>query len=402
MRILVVSNLFPPGYIGGYELGCSQVCELLVEQGHHVEVLTSDYEEGDPNDYPNPNLPVHRMLRLYVPFGKPATLMRRRRREVGRHNQIITDKAIRRVEPDVVYIWSQLRLTVGAARAAVAHKLPVAYRFGDAHVLGYMPAAFGWSPRQIYRYVADNWIFRDVTLRDIPIDNVSCISQRLKKQLLDSGLAIDNCQVTYNGIPIELFPVKQDRGGVHSPARILYVGQLHHYKGVHTVIEAAHRLCRATGMRCQLGIAGSGPEDYRQELQSLANDGPALVNFYGKVPYHKLKDVYHEHDIFVFSSIWEEPQGVTYLEAMASGTPVVSTVDGGHGEIIRDGENALAFAKENPEELATRLQLLIDKDELRHRIVDNAVKEVTQRFTLQEFAKKELLNLEQAVGAVVK
>ena len=43
MRILSISNIFPPGFIGGYELGAFDVLHGLAKRGHTIEVLTSDY-----------------------------------------------------------------------------------------------------------------------------------------------------------------------------------------------------------------------------------------------------------------------------------------------------------------------------------------------------------------------
>ena len=46
MRILVATNLYPPHYIGGYELRCRDIVEGLVKRGHDVYVLTSNYAVG--------------------------------------------------------------------------------------------------------------------------------------------------------------------------------------------------------------------------------------------------------------------------------------------------------------------------------------------------------------------
>jgi hypothetical protein len=43
MRILLISNVYPPGFLGGYELGAYDVTEHLRQLGHEVQVLTSDY-----------------------------------------------------------------------------------------------------------------------------------------------------------------------------------------------------------------------------------------------------------------------------------------------------------------------------------------------------------------------
>ena len=59
MRILVLSNLYPPDFIGGYELGCRRVVDALLARGHEVRVLTTAPRTPVP---PVPH--VHRTLHL--------------------------------------------------------------------------------------------------------------------------------------------------------------------------------------------------------------------------------------------------------------------------------------------------------------------------------------------------
>jgi glycosyltransferase involved in cell wall biosynthesis len=98
-----------------------------------------------------------------------------------------------------------------------------------------------------------------------------------------------------------------------------------------------------------------------------------------------LSGVYREHDIFVFPSTWQEPFGLTHLEAMACGTPVISTADGGHGEFLKDGENALIFEKENPGQLAAQISRLISDNDLAGHLAATARAMVEQEFTLQRY-----------------
>ncbi|TMI28819.1 hypothetical protein E6H30_00295 [Candidatus Bathyarchaeota archaeon] len=82
MRILVVTDLYPPHYRGGYEIRCAQVAETLRSSGHDVRVLTSAY--GVPLS-PLGNLkrrteelngvPVHRVLNQYVYEPQPSHRM---------------------------------------------------------------------------------------------------------------------------------------------------------------------------------------------------------------------------------------------------------------------------------------------------------------------------------------
>jgi glycosyltransferase involved in cell wall biosynthesis len=389
VKILVISNLFPPHALGGYEILCAQICGILQERGHDIFVLTSDHrvtpdQEGQGQS--KSAFDVHRSLQLYLPFGEPAALLRRRRHQVGKRNYRTAGDVIQRIKPDLVFIWSQLRLTLGAARASQDSGVPTAYTFNDDHLAGYLPAQLKASPRDWLRFIADRFIFPDITLRGLQLHHLTCISQRLKTDLLARGLPIDNAKVIYQGIPVEQFPCKEKPGRINAPARLLYVGQLHDYKGVHTLVEAAQQLAKPdTGLPLTVTIIGAGDEEYAAHLKNLAA-GPAVVEFGGRVAHAELPRIYREHDIFVFPSIWVEPFGLTHLEAMASGTPVISTAHGGHGEFLRDGENALVFEKENSEQLAQKIMRVISDDKLSHHLAAEARAMVERNFTLERYA----------------
>src|SRR5579859_3736774 len=50
MKILVVTNLYPPHHVGGYELGCRDIVEQLRRRGHEVRVLTSTFRHANQAD----------------------------------------------------------------------------------------------------------------------------------------------------------------------------------------------------------------------------------------------------------------------------------------------------------------------------------------------------------------
>ena len=391
MKILFISNLFPPHYLGGYEILCQQVCEDLRKRGHVCIVLTSTH--GVKEATTGETTPgIHRILDLYNPFGEQAGLMRAQRWRVGRRNYGLTRAFVARERPDVIFIWSQLRMGLGSTQAAMDSGVPVAYTFNDFHMAGYRPAPFGLAPRAFARYVADNWIFRGITFKGQDFKNATCISHMLKKKLLGNGVPIKDARVIYQGIPVEKFPEKAEPGKIAHPPHLLYVGQLHPYKGVHTLIEAAHLIAndmkRTPGSpRLCLGVSivGDGPESYKRQLMEMALQGHADIEFAGKVAQPELPGIYRKHDIFVFPSTWQEPFGLTHLEAMASGTPVISTADGGHGEFLKDGENALIFEKENPQALAAQISRLISDNDLARHLAATARAMVEQEFTLQRY-----------------
>jgi glycosyltransferase involved in cell wall biosynthesis len=218
-----------------------------------------------------------------------------------------------------------------------------------------------------------------------------CVSLDIKRRLLEQGLPIENSQVIYRGIPIEQFPLREHPGSLHQPIRLLFVGQVHSYKGVHTLIDAAHRLAERHGTGyLTVSIVGEGVGEYKKGLVAQASSGPAEVKFLGKVAHRDLSVLYREHDIFVFPSAGGgyEGFGATALEAMASGLPVVGTTQGGMAELFVHEKNALVFEAEQPEDLAEKLERMIADNDLRQRLVLTARRQMEQDFTIAGYAEK--------------
>ncbi|HEX9165977.1 MAG TPA: glycosyltransferase family 4 protein, partial [Gemmatimonadales bacterium] len=336
--------------------------------GHEVSVLTSDHGEVAAGTDHGP-VRVRRALRLFQPFGEAGRVSRRARWHIHRVNRQITADHLADERPDLVFVWSQLRLTLGAAQAAEQSGLPVCYTFNDEHLAGYLPRRWAATPRALAGALADRTLFRDGTTSGLRLSHATAISRRVVDNLVAAGAPVATSRVVYQGIPVERFPCKANPGSVGTPARVLYAGQLHPTKGVDTLIDAMHRLAAARpGSAPTLTIAGDGPAPYPESLRRLAAGGPARIEFLGKVAYADLPALYRAHDLFVFPSRWQEPFGLTHLEAMASGLPVVSTADGGHGEFLRDSVNALVFQKGNEEALAERIGALLDDPGLGKRL----------------------------------
>jgi glycosyltransferase involved in cell wall biosynthesis len=89
------------------------------------------------------------------------------------------------------------------------------------------------------------------------------------------------------------------------------------------------------------------------------------VNFVGKVNDEKLMSEYSNASIYI-SPAFEESEGITILEAMAAGTPVIATRSGGSESIIKDGVNGLLVERGNAEELA--FKILICGDALKEQL----------------------------------
>lgn len=389
MRILVISNLFPPEVLGGYEILCAQVCDELRRLGHAVHVLTTGSATPASRETSNAGLEIRRELDLYLPFDRPARLLRCKRWSTGRGNCLKAAAAIADIDPDVVFMWSQLRLTTGPLRAVAASGKPVVYAINDESLAGYLPSKFRRTLRGLYRYLADNVVFRATTLSGSEIESSVSISRCVRDNLVRAGIHLDDDRVIYQGIPIERFPVKRQLGRLHDPIRILYVGQLQPYKGVHVFLEAVSQYAaRQVNRNVTATVVGIGSEEYRKQLEQIAEQSPATVRFAGFQPRETIAGHYRDHDITVFPSLWAEPFGLTHLESMASGTPVISTANGGQGEFLLDETNAMVVDPGDPSLIADAIECLVDDPALRRRIAASGRALVERKFTLTHYARQ--------------
>lgn len=396
MNILFISNLFPPHYLGGYEILCAQVRDLLEARGHHIYVLTSDHGTNrDHNDHNESRNNVARRLALFRPFSQPSpSLQRIKRWRVSRRNEEITRTVIDKICPDVIFIWSQLRLTLGAARAAQASGIPTVYTFNDEHIASYIQPTSQKIIVGTIKQLFDKFLFKDIFLPGLSLQYTTCISSHVKHSLLQKGVPIDACRVIYQGIPIEKFPTKPCPGKLHNPVRLLYVGQLLENKGVHTFLDAISILETTIEVPLIVSIAGTGTSGYQERLRMIASRMRSPVAFLGRLPHQELPAIYREHDIFAFPSAGPEAFGLTHLEAMASGTPVISTTEGGHGEFIIDGDNALTFPKKDSKALAAQLSRIIRDEHLRIRLANKGRTIVATNFTMERYVS----DLEQLIN----
>jgi len=400
MRLAFVSNLYPPHFLGGYERLCALVRDELVRRGHHVSVLTSDHgvsPDGTPSEAAGDG--VHRTLRLTCPFDRPADHGRPARWRATVHNRRVARAFFLADRPELVFVWSQLRLSLGAALAARDLGLAVAYTFNDEHPIGYAAPPFTLQPRGLARFALDRGALPELTWTGLDLAHATCISRSLRDRLVAGGVPVGHAQIIYQCVPEEhRFVPRGDLGGRHDPARVLFLGQLHAYKGVHTLIDAMGRLL-AAGRRVQLTVAGAGPEPYTARLRALAGPFEGHVTFRGSVPPSELPALYHEHDVFAFPSLGVEAFGLTFLEAMASGLPVVASTGGGHAEALVDGVNALTFPAEDAPALAAALVRVLDDAELRRRLAVGGVATVRERFTTARYVNELEAFLAAAVGS---
>ena len=176
---------------------------------------------------------------------------------------------------------------------------------------------------------------------------------------------------------------------------ILQLGRMVPHKGVDNVIRAVGRLRTSRGIAARLLIVGGEsrepdpaitPEIGR--LQSIARDEGAadLVTFVGARERHELQPYYCAADVFV-STPWYEPFGITPLESMACGTPVIGSNVGGIKSTVVDGETGFLTPPNDPEALADRLSLVLSDQATRLDMGRRAIRRVNAHYTWRSVAR---------------
>jgi D-inositol-3-phosphate glycosyltransferase len=200
--------------------------------------------------------------------------------------------------------------------------------------------------------------------------------------------------------PAELWPVDKQtaRRKLGLPAEqslVLQLGRMVPRKGVDTVIRGFARLGRTHGIDARLLIVGgeSDEPDPRLtpeigRLQGVAREEKVerAVTFAGRRGRHALRHYYSAADVFVTTPLYE-PFGITPLEAMACGTPVVGSAVGGVQWTVKDGETGFLVPPGEPDVLADRLARLYRQPELRHAMGRQGIQRVQERFTWSKVAE---------------
>lgn len=94
---------------------------------------------------------------------------------------------------------------------------------------------------------------------------------------------------------------------------------------------------RRDGLDVELTVVGTGGFRAKMEQQGTELDCAESIDFAGFVSNEKLPEVYAGHDLFIHPGVWEEPLARVYIEALATGTPIVTREYGSVQSIIGDG-----------------------------------------------------------------
>jgi len=171
------------------------------------------------------------------------------------------------------------------------------------------------------------------------------------------------------------------------PLRMLFLGNVTHRKGLHTLLKAISYQPSAFSLDVVGGLTAE--PKYAEEMQqkSKASNLKSQIFFHGPLDHEPLIDKLKSAHVLVVPSSYEG-FGIVYLEGMAFGLPAIGTTAGAASEIIRDGETGYLVPPNEPDALAACLSTLANDRALLTRLSLSALKRYRQQPAFQETAGK--------------
>jgi glycogen(starch) synthase len=399
MRLLILSNFFPPARSGGYTQWCHEVTTRLAERGHTIGVLTSRYERAKA---PASEQNIYRLLHLEgdLEYYQPRHFFTQWKKQ-HRENLLFLKQSVQDFAPDLIFVWGMWAMSK-AVPALAEQLLPgrVVYYLSD-----YWPSATDmhtayWQlppqhglmqiPKQILSKIALSMLAQE-SQPDLKFQQAICVSARVRDLLVEAGVPVRNAHVIHGGTDVERFLTVRQPKQSSEHLKLLYAGQLVRHKGVHTAIEAMARVVKKCGRdQVSLTLVGSGHPAYEASLHTMVKQEglETHVTFHKPVSRDEMPDLLQQFDVLVFPSIYEEPLARMTQEAMAAGLVVVGTTTGGTKEILRESETGLIFAPEDSEGLAEQIERLINDPGLRYRLAQAGRQRVIENFTLDRMVNE--------------
>jgi glycosyltransferase involved in cell wall biosynthesis len=410
MRLLFISNGYPPHRWAGTETYTASLAHELKRRGHQVQVLCAGAWDMGPaplngvSDDLSTGVPVRRLHLNWLKAPDPFRYLYA--------NPVVARYVadfLRQSRPDLVHVTSCETLSASVLRVVKDQGLPLVLSLTDFWFLcprinllrsdgincsGAVTArdclrcqleqsnAYRRSRRLVperYTLALFEWLSRYAVLtRQRGLRGLAGHVQQRRAylakaitwpdlRLTASAFARDVYWPNHILAPIEVRAYGHDLNWLRQYSgktaskrlRIGYIGQITPAKGVHLLVEATNRLDDLGAAKPEVSIYGNLDHDaaYRAQLEAMAV-GRSNIAFRGTFRHEEMASAFAEIDVLAVPSLWYDFP-LIILEAFAAHTPVVATNLGAMAEWVKPEVNGLLFGRGDPGSLADQFRRLI-------------------------------------------
>jgi glycosyltransferase involved in cell wall biosynthesis len=344
MRILTVTNIYPPDFIGGYELLCSQIVDVFRARGHQVHVLTSSLRNPAPmlshvsRDFHLGSIYEGPVMSKLHPNARRAAEIESK--YINAFNVHVLLSHLEKFAPDVVYLHNVVGLGGLGILGCLQHqKIPWVWQLGDAvpyHLCSTLtidgfPGEEFWGRPEPGLTKAFSQMIEGVFV---------CCSSRLVGEIAGYGIELRG---RVEVLPYWFHGVRSTERASHREGgklRIASAGALGPHKGTDLLIETAAQLRDSGRTNFSLDLYGYVDSPRWQVLIDKLNLRPQ-VTLHGTRSQAELARAYRNCDLFAFPTWSREPFGVAPLEAAAQGCVPVLAQSCGIAEWMLDAVECL-------------------------------------------------------------
>ena len=374
-KILIFSLVYYPRFIGGAEIAIKEITDRISSEEIEFDMVTLRLDSNLPKFEKIGNVNVYRVgfanqqknssdsLSWYLHLNKyfmPVTALLK---ALSLHKKNKYDA-----------IWSMMATYNSFAAVLfkiLKPKVPFLLSLQEGDPIPYI------KRRALPVYPLFKMIFTKA-------DYIQTLSQHLADWALDMNAKCP-ILVVPNAVDFELFSkrkshtdleiLKQQLGKKIDDIFIITTSRLVVKNAVGDIISALQYLPD----NVKFLILGTGYQEMelKDQVKSLGLEN--RVNFLGYVPHKEMPQYLHISDIFIRPSI-SEGFGNSYIEAMATGIPVIATPVGGIVDFLKDGETGLFCEVNNPRSVAQKVEKLIKDKESRDFIIKNAIEMVKEKY----------------------
>jgi len=391
---------------GGQVVYVLRLAKALATYGIKVDIYTRWFDKSRKQIDPLPDCPEVRIIR--IPAGPWQFIIKENIYDVLPALAVNMAEFIRNMDisydifhghyVDAGIVTLDVARTFGKPSFFTAHSLGAWKREQMSGNLDEMDDKYNFS----YRIVEELRIFKSVTAQTVTTE----IQEERIGQLY--GFTSDNISVIPPGVDIDRFkPRKDNKKKVQTnlpDAYILCLSRIDTNKG-HDLLLNAFDIVKKEVPDVHLVIGGGSPKPHQSEMEVLnmirsivkeKNLGDR-VHISGYIPDELLVASFQQAELFVLPSIFE-PFGMTALEAMACGIPVVASKLGGIREVISSGKDGILIDPTNEEEFADAMITLLKDQDLLVDMGQRAYKSVYKQYSWDAIARRHIEFYEKYTG----
>jgi glycosyltransferase involved in cell wall biosynthesis len=409
MKVLQVLNHFLPYQTAGTEVYTCALSTQLQKQGVTVQVLIPHYGKKTDADYIYDGLAVHQ-------YAEPSILDRSLimgfRVADGLKNFVAY---LNKEQPDIIHfheLAGSNGITLKHVQAAKASGTKVIMTF---HLSGYSCKtgtlvsrgellcsgkfdlrncstcylhSRGYTNEAIYLTGASNILHKlsidtskwgnkvGTALGTVPIlaklntdlktlvsscDRVVAITEWYQRVLKTNGIDPNKINFIPQALPLDNVSDSIENKAVNSPLRLLFLGRINKFKGLHLIVEALKAIDSSL---VSLSIYGNSDDEAYEQEQRIKTENQTNVFWGGKLEQKDVIPTMQKHDILCLCSTFSEMSPLVIQEAFAARLPVIASNVYGNAEQIIHGENGLLFKFNDVEDLRRQILKCISHPDL--------------------------------------